>query len=162
MISLPPTTQQSLTVLIPTRKTWVLRFWIPRWPLASGPEEPPQEHWSFSFNRPAKPVSYVLPRGLISSLQRERIKDSPSSKRTTKALNTHSTLAACATEANPPSCQQQMSPIKITGIKFKVQTQEGQERQSRRMRSIWKVHASLQGFKDGVLLSGCPGEVLQP
>lgn len=47
VISLPARTQQSLTGLIPSGGTWALRFRIPRWPLASGPEEPLQEHWGF-------------------------------------------------------------------------------------------------------------------
>lgn len=47
------------------------------------------EALGFEFNCPAKTVGCVLPGGLISSLQKERTKDSSSSKRLMEVLSIH-------------------------------------------------------------------------
>ena len=52
-------------------------------------EKGAQKHWALSLTVLLKLVGCVLPRGMISSLQKERTKDSSSSKWLTEVISIH-------------------------------------------------------------------------
>lgn len=103
-----------------------------------------QGHGGLSFSCPAETCQLCAPQR-IGSLSAKTLLPA---KRPRRCFPHSSALAACATEAHPPSCHHQMSQVKTTRIQ--VETQEVQERQSRRTGSIWKVRTSLQSFEGRV------------
>ena len=90
-LSPSPRSLQSTTMLLSYRWMWGMKSSE----IQDGPVQLAQEKGAasetlgFEFNCPAKTVGCVLPRGLISSLQKERTKDSSSSKRLMEVLSIH-------------------------------------------------------------------------